>query len=187
MKTLRTTLDGFLGNTLPGKIFSLEQGTENIASLHPNKSGRYMIDGEVIISFGALHPGVSESFGLANAEVLLFEVDYQKLARLFAVSNYAFSEIGKYPGITRELNFVFSETVPVSSVIAKIASVSPLLSNFSVVDEFRDVVKIGEGKKSISFSFLMQDITKTITDEEALVIQEKIIKKLEGEGVSLRK
>jgi F420-0:gamma-glutamyl ligase len=33
----------------------------------------------------------------------------------------------------------------------------------------------------------MQDITKTITDEEALVIQEKIIKKLEGEGVSLRK
>jgi phenylalanyl-tRNA synthetase beta subunit len=75
----------------------------------------------------------------------------------------------------------------VSSVIAKIASVSPLLSNFSVVDEFRDVVKIGEGKKSISFSFLMQDITKTITDEEALVIQEKIIKKLEGEGVSLRK
>jgi len=56
-----------------------------------------------------------------------------------------------------------------------------------VVDEFRDSVKIGEGKKSISFSFLIQDLTKTITDEEALAIQEKIIKKLEGEGIELRK
>jgi len=39
----------------------------------------------------------------------------------------------------------------------------------------------------VTFSFLMQDFTKTITDEEALAIQEKIIAKLEGEGVSLRK
>ncbi|EKD29864.1 MAG: hypothetical protein ACD_78C00236G0002 [uncultured bacterium (gcode 4)] len=74
-----------------------------------------------------------------------------------------------------------------STVIAKISSVSPMLSSFSVVDIFRDATKIGADKKSVTFSFLIQDLTKTITDEEALVIQEKIIKKLEGEGVSLRK
>lgn len=187
MTILRTLLDGFLRTVLPGKVFAVEQGTADIASFHPNKSGRYMINGEVLISFGSLHPGVAESFGLSNAEVLLFEVDYQKLSHYFATASYIFSEIGKYPGITRELNFVFSETIPVSTVIAKIASVSPLLSNFSVVDEFRDAQKIGEGKKSISFSFLIQDLTKTITDEEALVIQEQIIAKLEEEGVSLRK
>lgn len=146
-----------------------------------------MIDGEMIINFGSLHPGIAESFGLANADILFFEVDYQKLSHYFATASHAFVEIGKFPGITRELNFVFSETTPVSTVIAKIASVSPLLSNFSVVDEFRDATKIGEGKKSISFSFLIQDLTKTITDEEALMIQEKIIVKLEGEGVMLRK
>ncbi|MDD2916839.1 MAG: phenylalanine--tRNA ligase subunit beta [Candidatus Gracilibacteria bacterium] len=187
MKTLRTILDGFLRDVLPGRGFSVEQGTENIASLHPNKSGRYMINGEVLISFGSLHPGVAESFGLANVDTLLFEVDYQKLADIFASASHKFSEIGKYPGITRELNFVFNETTPASTVIAKIASVSPLLSNFSVVDEFRDSVKIGDGKKSISFSFLIQDLTKTTTDEEALAIQEKIIAKLEGEGIELRK
>ena len=187
MKTLRTVLDGFLRAILPGETFTVEQGTEDIASLHPNKSGRYMINGEILISFGSLHPGVAESFGLANADVLLFEVDYLKLSHYFATASHTFTEIGKFPGITRELNFVFSETTPVSTVIAKIVSVSPLLSNFSVVDEFRDAVKIGEGKKSISFSFLIQDITKTITDEEALVIQEQIIAKLEGEGIELRK
>lgn len=195
--SLRTILDGFLRTVLPGTVFAVEQGiTPSSPALlllkekgvyHPNKSGRYMIEGEMLISFGSLHPGVAESFGLSIAEVLLFEVDYQKLSRHFTTADHRFSEIGKYPGITRELNFVFAETTPVSTIIAKIASVSPLLSNFSVVDEFRDAVKIGEGKKSISFSFLMQDLTKTITDEEALVIQEKIIKKLEGEGVSLRK
>ncbi|MDD2891645.1 MAG: phenylalanine--tRNA ligase subunit beta [Candidatus Gracilibacteria bacterium] len=187
IKALRTVLDGFLRAILPGKNFTIEQGTENITSLHPNKSGRYMIDGKMIISFGSLHPGVAESFGLANADILLFEVDYQKLSHYFTTTSHAFAEIGKFPGITRELNFVFSETIPVSTVIAKIASVSPLLSSFSVVDEFRDAQKIGEGKKSISFSFLIQDLTKTITDEEALIIQENIIKKLEGEGMNLRK
>ncbi len=165
----------------------MEQGTHNIASFHPNKSGRYTIKNETLLTFGSLHPGVAEPFGLANTEVLLFEVDYQKLTHLFETTSYRFAEIGKYPGITRELNFVFSETIPVSTVIAKIASVSPLLSNFIVVDEFRDAVKIGEGKKSISFSFLIQDLTKTITDEEALAIQEQIIAKLEGGGIELRK
>lgn len=187
IKTLRTVLDGFLRAILPEKTFTVEQGTEGIASLHPNKSGRYTVDGEVVIHFGSLHPGVAESFGLANADVLLFEVDYQKLSQYFATASHTFSEIGKFPGITRELNFVFAETVPVSTVIALIASVNRILSNFAVVDEFRDAQKIGEGKKSVTFSFLMQDMTKTITDEEALVIQEKIIAKLEGEGVSLRK
>lgn len=187
MTMLRTILDGFLRATLPGKVFQVEQGTDGIASLHPNKSGRYLVDGELIITFGSLHPGVAESFGLASTEVLLFEVDYQKMFHYFTNTDHSFSDIAKYPGITRELNFVFLETIPVGTVIAKIAAVSPMLSNFSVVDTFRDATKIGEGKKSVTFSFLMQDLTKTITDEEALVIQEKIIAKLEGEGVSLRK
>lgn len=196
MTTLRTLLDGLFQTILPGKVFAVEQGTVSLPTplllkergvYHPNKSGRYVVDGEVIISFGSLHPGVAESFGLANAEVLLFEVDYEKLIHYFTTASHRFSEIGKFPGISRELNFVLEETVPVSTVIAKIASVSPILSNFSVVDIFRDVAKIGEGKKSVTFSFLMQDITKTITDEEALVIQEQIIAKLEGEGIELRK
>lgn len=186
MANLRTILDGFVRSLLPRVDFTVKQGME-IAYLHPNKSGFYAIDGELVISFGSLHPGVAESFGLANADILLFEVDYQKLSDLFASASYRFAEIGKYPGITRELNFVFEETVPVSNVITKIASVNPILSNFSVVDTFRDVTKIGEGKKSVTFSFLIQDMAKTITDEEALVIQEQIIAKLEGEGVSLRK
>lgn len=187
MSALRTMLDGFLRSILPGKVFQVEQGTNGISSLHPNKSGRYLVDGESIISFGSLHPGVAESFGLASAEILLFEVDYQKLFHHFTNTDHSFSEIAKYPGITRELNFVFEENIPVGTIIEKIATVSPILSNFSVVDTFRDAVKVGEGKKSVTFSFLMQDFTKTITDEEALVIQEKIIAKLEGEGVSLRK
>jgi len=146
MTTLRTILDGFLCATLPGKVFQVEQGTNGIASLHPNKSGRYLVDGELIMSFGSLHPGVAESFGLASAEVLLFEVDYQKLFHYFTNTDHSFSEIAKYPGITRELNFVFPETIPVGTIIEKIAKVSPILSNFSVVDTFRDAVKVGEGR-----------------------------------------
>lgn len=114
-------------------------------------------------------------------------MDYAILSEKFATSNHSFQSIARYPGIRRELNFVFDETIPVSRVIEDIGKTNSLISDFSVVDTFRDPIKVGEGKKSVTFSFLIQDTTKTITDEEALSIQEYIIANLEKKGIQLRK
>lgn len=184
--TLREMLDGFLASILPGVEFAVEQGTD-VAYLHPNKSGSYTVGGKILITFGSVHPATAESFGLGDETIYTFEVDYSVLSGLFATSKYTFSEISKYPGVRRELNFVLDERTPTDQVIQKIASVHPFLSDFSVADIFRDEVKVGAGKKSVTFSFLVQDTEKTITDEEALAIQMAIISKMAGEGVELRK
>jgi phenylalanyl-tRNA synthetase beta subunit len=63
---------------------------------------------------------------------------------------------------------------------------SNLISNPKVVDIFEDNVKVGEGLRSVTFSFELRDMTKTITDEEALSIQQKIISGLERDGIKLR-
>lgn len=56
MKTLRTILDGFIRNVLPGTEFSVEQGFVgdigvHLAFFHPNKSGKYMINNDTLIRF----------------------------------------------------------------------------------------------------------------------------------------
>lgn len=186
LASLRAILDGFLRSIVSGVTTNLTQGTD-IAWLHPNKSGIYTVDGAPLISFGSLHPQTAAAFGLSDARVLVFEIDAVKLASLVATASLSFSEIPKYPGVTRELNFVLAERTPVQEVIEKIAHVSPLLSDFSVADIFRDEQKVGVDKKSVTFSFTIRNPEKTITDEEALAIQNTIIKKLEKEGVELRK
>ncbi len=167
--------------------FEVIQGTQNIAHLHPNKSGSYRVHTDDLITFGSVHPAVADAFGLSSKTILFFEINHALLMNRFAVSGHVFHEIPKYPGIRRELNFVIDERVPVGEVIAEIASVHTHLSDFSVVDIFRDATKVGSDKKSVTFSFLIQDPTRTITDEEALVIQQAIIAELELKGRVLRK
>lgn len=130
---------------------------------------------------------MAEAFGLSSKTVLFFEIDHSLLMNRFAVSSRTFQEIPKYPSIRRELNFVIDERVPVGDVVSEIANVHPLLSDFQVVDIFRDATKVDPDKKSVTFSFLIQDPTKTITDEEALAIQQAIITELETKGRMLRK
>ena len=166
--------------------FEVKQGS-SVAYLHPNKSGTYAIDSGTLITFGSLHPATAESFGLSGEMVHFFEVDYTLLFNRFALAQHTFREISKYPSISRELNFVLDERTPVASVIEQIASVHPFLGGFSVVDTFRDEAKVGMDKKSVTFSFSIQDPEKTITDEQALTIQTAIIARMEEGGVELRK
>jgi phenylalanyl-tRNA synthetase beta subunit len=109
------------------------------------------------------------------------------LTQVLEKSEYKFTEIPKFPGIHRELNFVFSKNMPVGEIAKKITKSSQLISNVEVVDIYEDVVKVGENLRSVTFSYELRDMTKTITDEEALSIQQKVIANLEREGISLRK
>lgn len=187
MRRLREVLDGFIHSLLPQVESEVIQGTHDIAHLHPNKSGMYRVHADNLITFGSIHPAVAESFGLSNRTVLSFEINFSLLMNRFMTAHHEFREISKYPGIRRELNFVIDERVPVREIIGEIASVHTFLSDFQVVDIFRDATKVGADKKSVTFSFLIQDPTKTITDEEALVIQQAIISELEKKGRVLRK
>lgn len=60
-----------------------------------------------------------------------------------------------------------------------IASVDPRVSAVTVVDTYRDAVRVGEGKRSVTFSFKISDSEKTITDAEALDVLNRVIAKME--------
>ncbi len=51
---------------------------------------------------------------------------------------------------------------------------------------YRDEKNIGKDKKSVVVSCLIRNIATTITDDEAMKVQETIVQKLDSEGYKLR-
>ena len=76
--------------------------------------------------------------------------------------------------------------IPVGSVCSSIQWVDPLITQVGVKEVYEDIHKLGEGKKSVLFTCLFQNPDKTMTDEEALVVQERIIADMKKEGIELR-
>ncbi|MDQ1343826.1 MAG: Phenylalanine--tRNA ligase beta subunit [Patescibacteria group bacterium] len=178
----RDSVLSFFARATPRAGVSVSQGVDvsKFPFLHPGKSGTVSVAGKAIAAFGSVHPKVAERYGFGETPVSYFEIDPE--AAFVLVSEFgepAFREISKFPGVVRELNFVMDERDSAGNAAAAIASVSPLVSNVSVIDVYRDSVKVGEGKRSVTFSFRIEDPEKTITDAEALAIQTSAIAKME--------
>lgn len=154
--------------------------------LHPNASGVYVSEenGSEIARFGQLHPKVLQNFELP-ADAWYFEVEIAVLeASISKVSTYL--EPNKYPSVMRELNFVLQKNMSTGDVARKIAATDNRIHSLSVVDVYEHE-KIGTGNKSVTFSFVIEDRTKTITDDEALAVQQAVIANLEKELIMLRR
>lgn len=183
----RDMLDGYFSMLLSDAV-RIEQGSDTATPyFHPNKSGRYFTADGLIGSFGFIHPRVLENFDLIGNEVIYFDIDIEKIQKLAQTKRVDYLEPTKFPSITRELNFVLPERQNTGLIATMIAEVDPRISAPRVIDVYQDAVKVGVEKKSVTFSFSIQDRTKTITDEEALDLQTRVIDKLENAGYSLRK
>lgn len=114
-----------------------------------------------------------------------FEADIAALVdSMSVVSKYV--EPNKYPGISRELNFLLDRTASTGDVAKLIAAVDRRIHSLSIADIYEHD-KIGKDKKSVTFAFVVEDTTKTITDEDAQSLQNAIIESLEKQSIYLRR
>ncbi len=178
---IRTFLDG-LFSTLWAPLI-VWQGT-NLPFLHPNASGAYLLEDVPVGYFGTLHPKVLQNFELPPS-TWYFEVDLALLSR--AITTYSkYVEPNKYPSISRELNFLLERTKSTGEVARMISEVDSRIHSLSIADVYEHD-KIGKDKKSVTFSFVIEDYAKTITDEEAQTLQNTIIQTLEKQSIYLRR
>lgn len=75
---------------------------------------------------------------------------------------------------------------PTAEVARIIDSVHPWIHQVIVDSVYSDEGKIGIGKKSVNFSFILSNHDDTISDVEALEVQNKIIEALKTHGYELR-
>jgi phenylalanyl-tRNA synthetase beta chain len=143
--------------------------------LHPGKAARF--DSGWV---GELHPTVlADSWGI-------FELD---LASLFAgvpdVVHY--EDVITFPPVRQDLAFTVPEVVTAGELVAAASEAAgPELREMRAFDVYRGD-QVGPGRKSIAFSVVFQSPERTLTDEDAAKLRQRIVQALDERfGAQLR-
>lgn len=141
-----------------------------VSDMHPGRTAHILVDGTVVGYVGQVHPGLSkEVFGLK--EVYVYELD---VAALATTDTLLYTDVPRYPSITRDLALVLHRDVPAGLVEQTIRqSAGPLLSGLTLFDVYTGE-NVGADEKSIAFSLTYQDPTRTLQDEEVTASYEQI-------------
>ncbi|MEX0448428.1 phenylalanine--tRNA ligase subunit beta [Spiribacter sp. 221] len=156
---------------------------ESHPALHPGQAARVYLDDRPIGWVGALHPQQARDLDLDKG-VYLFELEQSAFQDR---SLPAFQPISRYPAIRRDLAVVVAESVTAESVrecISKAAGET--LQSLQLFDVYRGK-GVQEGCKSLAMGLIVQDYSRTLTDEEVDRIQQDVIRALgESLGAELR-
>jgi phenylalanyl-tRNA synthetase beta chain len=131
--------------------------------------------------------GWREAVRVLSEGVAGFELDLDELQRqLPGVPHY--EDVITYPAVKQDLAFVVDESVPAGDLedAAREAG-GPELHELRVFDVYRGE-QIGEGKKSVAFSVAFQSPERTLSDEDAAALRERMVSALAARfGAELRK
>ena len=141
---------------------------------------------DTLVEFGTIKKSILKHFDIKQ-EVFFADFNWNLILKLIN-NKIKFTDIPKYPEVRRDLALLVDNTVAFDSIytIAR-QTEKGLLKNINLFDVYEGK-NLPEGKKSYAVSFTLQDITKTLTDEQIDKIMNKLQKNLETEvGASLRK
>jgi phenylalanyl-tRNA synthetase beta chain len=130
--------------------------------LHPGRGARLLRDGVAVGSVGALHPGLQRRLDLP--ETLVFEVRAEVLRQREVP---AAQGLPRFPSIRRDIAIEVDERAAWAEVAGVIRSALPtMLQELVLFDCFRGP-GLSEGRKSLAIGLILQDSSRTLTDEDA--------------------
>ena len=97
-----------------------------------------------------------------------------------------FTELEKFPAVTRDIAMILPEEVPHEKILRAIENPKEsLLESIELFDLFTE--KVGEGKKSLAYRLTYRDRSRTLTNEEVNAAHAKIRERLRSDlGAELR-
>ena len=132
-------------------------------ALHPGQAARLSLKGVELGWMGALHPGVVKALDLSQG-AFLFELRLEPLLRGKIPS---FEAISRFPAVRRDLAVVVAEGVSVDQLLAGAREAAgSLLQDVRIFDIYRGP-GIDSGRKSVALGLILQDSSRTLTDEDA--------------------
>jgi len=143
------------------------------------------IGNDIIVEFGTVKKQVLKHFDIKQ-EVLFADFNWAAITKL-VTGKIKYTDISKFPEVRRDLALLVDNAVTFDSIYAVARQTEKaLLKDISLFDVYEGE-NLPEGKKSYAVSFVLQDSTKTLTDEQIDKIMGKIRQNLETQtGAQLR-
>ena len=146
-----------------GALDSFAWEPATLPCLHPGRSARIVRNGQPVGWIGELHPALARELEFTQPPIL-FELDYDAA---LTVQVPSFKTISRFPQVRRDIAVVVDESVSLSALRERVTlTASSLLRDLRVFDVYRGP-GVETGRKSVALGLIFQDISRTLTDEDA--------------------
>lgn len=142
--------------------------------------------GRQIAVMGTIAPARLKQFGIKQP-VFAAEISWSVLMKMIKKNKVQYKELPKYPEVKRDLALLLDEQVSFADLRkAALGSERKLLKSVTLFDVYKGD-KIPAGKKQYAVSFVLQDVEKTLNDQQVESVMEKLLKTFnEKFGATLR-
>ncbi len=137
-------------------------------AMHPGRCAQIILNGQAIGVVGELHPRWKQSYEIAGAAPVMFELDVNAVMERALPSS---SVISKFPAVERDLAVVVKESVSHAALMSAIhaAKTNGLLHYAMLFDVFRAKeasASMAMDEKSLAIRLTLQGEDATLTDEQ---------------------
>ncbi len=160
---------------LAGDSTDIEFAATEHAALQPGQAAEIRRGDDVIGIVGRLHPSLAKDYDLKKS-VYVFELDADKALASKAPS---IEPVSKFPAIRRDIAVVVDDKISAAELIEAVAGVAPeLIRDVRIFDIYKGE-RIEAGRKSVAIGLILQETSRTLTDDDADTAMAAAIAKLE--------
>jgi phenylalanyl-tRNA synthetase beta chain len=143
-------------------------------ALQPGQSAEIVRNSTVIGVVGKLHPKIAKQYDLKRA-AYVFELDADKT---LLTSAPVATAISKFPAIRRDVSVIVDDKISADELVSAVAMTSPaLIQSVRIFDIYKGQ-GIEAGRKSVAIGLILQETSRTLTDDDADQAMAVVIKKL---------
>jgi len=142
--------------------------------------------GKMLAEMGIVSNKLTKAFDI-DSPVYFADIRWNQILRIIKNQNVTYTEISKFPAVSRDLALLLDSNVPFGEV-ERIAyqTEKKLLKAVKLFDVYEGK-NLPEGKKSYAVNFILQDNEKTMGDKQIDAIMQKLINNLKQQlGAELR-
>ena len=157
----KADLESMLG--LAGRRANTTFHPLDVPYLHPGRSAEVRLDSAPVGVLGCLHPRLLKALDIDH-DVMVFEGDLHAI-RTGVVPRAR--PVSRFPSLRRDLAVVVPESIAYAQVKESVeAALTAQLAEVLVFDQYQGA-NLGSGAKSLAIGLILQDDSRTLTDEDA--------------------
>jgi phenylalanyl-tRNA synthetase beta chain len=140
---------------------------------HPSRSATVAVAGSHTGVIGEIHPRVAEQLGIER-RVAVAVLGTEPLRRA-AKTGFDLRDVPRFPPVRRDLAFIVSSSVPAGALADTLREAGAPELDRSVLFDVFEGPPLEEGSRSLAFAIELRAPDRTLTDEEAATVVDRIV------------